>query len=92
MIDRNKIGDQLLRNPAMLGLRNVEHACRIRRLIELQKNDYRGTIVTMIPKFNDMPANICKRSLRFTGFKLKNYLHFRTFCPHPERGVQLNSS
>lgn len=62
MIDRNELEDQMLRNLAMLGLQNVEHAYRISRLTELLHNDYRGIIVTMIHKFNDMPANICERS------------------------------
>ena len=62
MIDRNELEDQMLRNLAMLGLQNVEHAHRIARLNELLRNDYRGIIVTMIHKFNDMPPDICTRS------------------------------
>ncbi|GAB4376236.1 MAG: HsdR family type I site-specific deoxyribonuclease [Calditrichia bacterium] len=83
MIDRNELEDQLLRNLTMLGLKNVEHAYRIKRLIELLKNDYRGIIVTMIHKFNAMPAGINPRSNiyvlideahRTTGGDLGNYL------------------
>ena len=83
MIDRNELEDQLLRNLAMLGLQNVEHAYRITRLIELLRNDYRGIIVTMIHKFNDMPPAINERSNvyvlideahRTTGGDLGNYL------------------
>ena len=83
MIDRNELEDQMLRNLAMLGLKNVEHAHRIKRLVELLKNDYRGIIVTMIHKFNDMPADVCERSNvyvlideahRTTGGDLGNYL------------------
>jgi type I restriction enzyme, R subunit len=83
MIDRNELEDQMLRNLAMLGLQNVEHAHRIKRLVELLRNDYRGVIVTMIHKFNDMPEGICERSNVFvlideahrtTGGDLGNYL------------------
>ncbi|MCP1715469.1 type I restriction enzyme R subunit [Methanocalculus alkaliphilus] len=83
MIDRNELEDHILRNLAMLGLQNVEHANKINRLIELLRNDYRGIIVTMIHKFNDMPANICERSNvyvlideahRTTGGDLGTYL------------------
>ena len=65
LIDRNELEDQMLRNLAMLGLQNVEHAHRIARLVELLRNDYRGIIVSMIHKFNEMPAGICTRG-RFT--------------------------
>ncbi len=83
IIDRNELEDQMLRNLAMLGLQNVEHAHRIGRLVELLRNDYRGIIVTMIHKFNEMPADICTRSNiyvlideahRSTGGDLGNYL------------------
>ena len=83
LIDRNELEDQMLRNLAMLGLQNVEHAHRISRLVELLKNDYRGIIVSMIHKFNEMPPGICERSNvyvlideahRTTGGDLGNYL------------------
>lgn len=83
IIDRNELEDQMLRNLAMVGLNNVEHAHRISRLVELFRNDYRGIIVTMIHKFDDMPAKICERSNVFvlideahrtTGGDLGNYL------------------
>jgi len=83
IIDRNELEDQMLRNLAMVGLNNVEHAHRISRLVELLRNDYRGIIVTMIHKFDDMPANICERpnvyvlideAHRTTGGDLGNYL------------------
>lgn len=83
MIDRNELEDQMLRNLMMLGLENVEHAYSINRLVELLSSDYRGIIVTMVHKFNDMPASICERSNvyvlideahRTTGGDLGNYL------------------
>ncbi len=83
IIDRNELEDQILRNLVMLGLNNLEHAHWISRLVELLRNDYRGIIVTMIHKFDEMPANICERrnvyvlideAHRTTGGDLGNYL------------------
>jgi len=62
MIDRNELEDQMLKNLAALGLGNVEHADRIRTLVKLLKDDYRGIIVTTIQKFRDMPENVNERS------------------------------
>jgi type I restriction enzyme R subunit len=83
MIDRNELEDQMLKNLAALGLHNVEHANRIRKLVKLLKADFRGIIVTMIHKFRDMPANVNKRpnifvmideAHRTTGGDLGNFL------------------
>jgi len=83
MIDRNELEDQMLKNLAALGLHNVEHANRIRKLVRLLRNDFRGIIVTMIHKFRDMPANVNERSNIFvfideahrtTGGDLGNFL------------------
>ena len=83
MIDRNELEDQMRKNLDSLGLHNVEHASRIRKLVKLFRDDYRGIIVTMIHKFDKMPANICTRSNvyvlideahRTTGGDLGNYL------------------
>ncbi|KKL86009.1 hypothetical protein LCGC14_1949010, partial [marine sediment metagenome] len=46
MIDRNELEDQMIKNLAALGLHNVEHASRIRKLVKLLRDDYRGIIVT----------------------------------------------
>jgi len=83
MIDRNELEDQMLKNLAALGLRNVEHADRIATLVKLLKNDYRGIIVSTIQKFRDMPEGINSRpniyvlideGHRTTGGDLGNFL------------------
>src|SRR5207249_362494 len=83
LIDRNELEDQMLRNLAMLGLNNVQHAHSIAALNKLLKDDYRGIIVSTIHKFQGMPANLNTRSNIFvmideahrtTGGDLGNYL------------------
>ena len=83
LIDRNELEDQMIRNLVSLGIGNVEHADKIVKLRELLKDDYRGLIVSMIHKFNDMPPNINKRkniyvlvdeAHRTTSGDLGNYL------------------
>jgi len=83
MIDRNELEDQMLKNLAALGLGNVEHASSIARLNQLLASDYRGIIVTMIHKFQGMPADLNIRpniyvlideAHRTTGGDLGTYL------------------
>jgi len=83
MIDRNELEDQMLKNLAALEMHNVEHASRIRKLVKLLRDDYRGIIVTMIHKFRDMPEKVNERSNIFvlideahrtTGGDLGNFL------------------
>jgi len=86
MIDRNELEDQMLRNLASLGMANIEHADRIstlNRLLDQNRDDYRGIVVTMIHKFRDMPADLNGRdniyvlideAHRTTGGDLGNYL------------------
>ncbi|HUV36540.1 MAG TPA: HsdR family type I site-specific deoxyribonuclease, partial [Patescibacteria group bacterium] len=83
MLDRNELEDQMLKNLAALGLHNVAHAGRIRKLVKLLGDDYRGIIVTMIHKFRDMPEKVNGRSNIFvlideahrtTGGDLGNFL------------------
>jgi type I restriction enzyme, R subunit len=83
LIDRNELEDQMLRNLAMLGVNNVQHAHSIAALNKLLKDDYRGIIVSTIHKFQGMPADLNKRSNIFvmideahrtTGGDLGNYL------------------
>jgi len=83
MIDRNELEDQMLKNLTALGLHNVAHADRIKKLVKLLRDDYRGIIVTMIHKFRDMPEKVNQRSNIFvlideahrtTGGDLGNFL------------------
>ncbi|MCE5309740.1 MAG: HsdR family type I site-specific deoxyribonuclease [Acidobacteriales bacterium] len=62
LIDRNELEDQMLRNLAMLGIGNIQHANSIAQLNKLLKNDYRGIIVSTIHKFQGMPADLNTRS------------------------------
>jgi type I restriction enzyme, R subunit len=83
LIDRNELEDQMLRNLAMLGIGNTQHAHSIAALNKLLKDDYRGIIVSTIHKFQGMPADLNKRANIFvmideahrtTGGDLGNYL------------------
>lgn len=62
LIDRNELEDQMLRNLAMLGIGNIQHAHSIAQLNKLLQNDYRGIIVSTIHKFQGMPAGLNTRS------------------------------
>jgi type I restriction enzyme R subunit len=83
LIDRNELEDQLIRNLTSLGIKNIAHADRISTLHELLKEDYRGIVISMIHKFNDMPANanlrkniyvLVDEAHRTTAGDLGNYL------------------
>lgn len=83
LIDRNELEDQMMRNLASLGLKNIEHADRIVTLRDLLKQDYRGIIISMIHKFNEMPEKVNLRkniyvlvdeAHRTTSGDLGNYL------------------
>ncbi|MBI5661047.1 MAG: HsdR family type I site-specific deoxyribonuclease [Ignavibacterium album] len=83
LIDRNELEDQMIRNLRSLGIQNVAHANSIAAMRDLLKEDYRGLIVSMIHKFNDMPPNINTRkniyvlvdeAHRTTSGDLGNYL------------------
>jgi type I restriction enzyme, R subunit len=72
MIERNELEDQMLKNLASVGLGNIAHASSIaelNRLLDGQRQDYRGIIATMIHKFRDMPPNqnTRKNIFRFTA-------------------------
>lgn len=82
-IDRNELEDQMLKNLNSLGLENIQQAYKIKTLVELLRNDYRGIIVTTIHKFREMPADINNRNNiyvlideahRTTGGDLGTYL------------------
>lgn len=83
LIDRNELEDQMARNLESLGVKNVVQAEHIRDLQKLLKNDYRGIIVSMMHKFQDMPADVNLRkniyvlideAHRTTGGDLGTYL------------------
>jgi type I restriction enzyme R subunit len=83
LVDRNELETQLFGNLAACGFGQVEVVQSKRHLQELLQNDTRGIIVSMIHKFDDIPANLNRRSNIFvlvdeahrtTGGDLGNYL------------------
>lgn len=83
IVDRNELEQQLFQNLESVGFGHVEVAQSKRHLKELLEQDVRGLIVSMIHKFDDMPANINTRenifvlvdeAHRSTGAELGNYL------------------
>jgi len=83
IVDRNELQQQLFQNLESVGFGHVEVARSKRHLRELLARDTRGLIVSMIHKFDNMPANINTRdnifvlvdeAHRSTGADLGNYL------------------
>ena len=83
LIDRNELESQLFKNIAGYGITTVEVAESKRDLQQILASDHRGLIVSMIHKFDDIPANINTRegvtvlvdeAHRTTGGNLGNYL------------------
>lgn len=83
LIDRNELQDQLMRNLKAIGIEHAEQATSVASLNDLLKSDYRGIIVSMIHKFQGMPADINSRkniyvladeAHRTTAGDLGNYL------------------
>ena len=83
LIDRNELESQLFRNITGYGITTLEVAESKRDLQQILASDYRGLIVSMIHKFDDIPANINARqgvtvlvdeAHRTTGGDLGNYL------------------
>ena len=83
IVDRNELEQQLFQNLEAVGFGRVHLAQSKRHLRDLLKADTRGLIVSMIHKFDDMPANLCTRrnvfvlvdeAHRSTGGDLGNYL------------------
>jgi type I restriction enzyme R subunit len=90
LVDRNELEGQLAGNLEALGLRvgfgpdaDVPVAPSKKELERLLRSDRRGITVTMIHKFDDIPANVCLRenvyvlvdeAHRSTGGDLGNYL------------------
>ncbi len=83
IVDRNELQSQLFQNLEAIGFRRVHLALSKRHLRDLLKANTRGLIVSMIHKFDDMPANLNTRANIFvlvdeahrtTGGDLGNYL------------------
>ena len=83
LIDRNELESQLFRNITGYGITTLKVAGSKRDLQEILASDYRGLIVSMIHKFDDIPAGINTRqgvtvlvdeAHRTTGGDLGNYL------------------
>ncbi|HEY9175186.1 MAG TPA: HsdR family type I site-specific deoxyribonuclease [Verrucomicrobiae bacterium] len=83
LVDRNELEAQLFGNLESVGFGHVEVAESKEHLRKLLKQDHRGLIVSMIHKFDGMPADMNKRSNiyvlvdeahRTTGGDLGNYL------------------
>jgi type I restriction enzyme R subunit len=83
LVDRNELETQLFGNLAACGIQHVEVADSKEHVRELLRRDTRGLIVSMIHKFDDMPANMNTRknifvlvdeAHRTTGGDLGNYL------------------
>ena len=83
LVDRNELEAQLYGNLESLGLSRVAVAGSKKELRELLSSDTRGLIVSMIHKFDDMPADIntnenlfvlVDEAHRSTGGDLGNFL------------------
>jgi len=83
LVDRNELETQLFNNLAAVGFEKVEVARSKRHLRQLLEQDRRGLIVTMIHKFEGMPAKVNERknvfvlvdeAHRTTGGALGNFL------------------
>lgn len=61
LIDRNELEGQLVKNIEGYGIKNYELADNKKDLREILGRDYRGLVVSMIHKFDDIPANINPR-------------------------------
>lgn len=83
LIDRNELEGQLVKNIEAYGIKTVRVADSKRELQDILASDYRGLVVSMIHKFDDIPANInthesvvilVDEAHRTTGGDLGNYL------------------
>lgn len=83
LVDRNELEAQLFKNIAHYGITNLEVAQSKVDLRQLLSSGYRGLIVSMIHKFDGVPANVntsdgvvvlVDEAHRTTGGDLGNYL------------------
>ena len=83
LIDRNELEGQLVKNIDAYGIKTVRPADSKKELRNILASDYRGLVVSMIHKFDDIPANINTRegvvilvdeAHRTTDGDLGNYL------------------
>ena len=83
LVDRNELEAQLFKNITAYGISNVTVAQGKRDLQQILSSDYRGLLVSMVHKFDDIPAGINTRDSiivlvdeahRTTGGDLGNYL------------------
>ena len=83
IVDRNELEAQLYKNVEGYGIGTVKVATSKRDLRKILSSDYRGLIVSMIHKFDDIPANInthdrvivlVDEAHRSSGGDLGNYL------------------
>jgi type I restriction enzyme R subunit len=83
IVDRTELESQLFKNISGYGLSNVQVANSKRELQGILGSDYRGLVVSMIHKFDGIPADINTRkdvivlvdeAHRTTGGDLGNYL------------------
>jgi len=83
LVDRNELEAQLFANISSYGITTARVANTKRELQDILASDYRGLVVSMIHKFDGIPANINTRenvvilvdeAHRTTGGDLGNYL------------------
>lgn len=83
LIDRNELESQMFQNITSYGINGFRLAGSKRELQEILLSDYRGLVLSMIHKFDDVPAKINTRKSvivlvdeahRTTGGDLGNYL------------------
>lgn len=83
LIDRNELEDQLTKNIVGHGITEFKVASDKRDLQGILASDYRGLVVSMIHKFDDIPGGVATRETvivlvdeahRTTGGHLGNYL------------------
>jgi len=61
LVDRNELETQLFRNITGCGIKSVEVAQSKKDIQRILASDYRGLVVSMIHKFDDIPADLNKR-------------------------------